>query len=86
MDQFAKMDIFFFITSIAVAVLTVLLAILIIYVIKISKDIKYISQKAKDEAELISQDLSELRENVVKKGLKLKYLVSFFNNLKNKKK
>jgi predicted Holliday junction resolvase-like endonuclease len=85
MTEFAKMDIFFFVTTIAVVVLTLLLLVLIIYIIKISKDIKYISNKAKGEADLISQDLSDLRQNVKDKGVKLKYFMSFFNNLKNKK-
>jgi predicted Holliday junction resolvase-like endonuclease len=85
MTEFAKMDIFFFVTTIAVMILTVLLGILIIYIIKISKDIRYISQKAKNEAELISQDLSELRDNIKDKGMKLKYFMSFFNNLRKKK-
>jgi predicted Holliday junction resolvase-like endonuclease len=80
-----KLDIFFFVTTIAVVILTLLLVVLIVYIIKISRDIKYISKRARNEADLISQDLSELRENVKEKGLKLKYLMSFFNNLKNKK-
>ncbi|MDR3643335.1 MAG: hypothetical protein P4L74_06970 [Candidatus Doudnabacteria bacterium] len=86
MSEFAKMDIFFFITSVAVVVLGLLLAILIIYIIKISRDIKYISQKAKSEADLISQDLSDLRQNVRGGGSKLKYFASFFSGLRNKAK
>ncbi len=86
MSEFAKMDIFFVITSAAVILLGILLAVLIIYIIKISRDIKYISQRAKSEADLISQDLSELRQNVKDKGAKLKFFASFFNNLSKKKK
>jgi predicted Holliday junction resolvase-like endonuclease len=86
MTEFMKMDIFFFVTTVAVILLTLLLAILIIYIIKISKDVKYISQKAKTETDLISQDLSDLRENIKNNGSKLKYFVSFFNNLGKKKK
>jgi predicted Holliday junction resolvase-like endonuclease len=85
MNDFLKQDIFFFVTTIAVILLTLLLCVLIIYIIKISKDIKYISQKAKSEADLISQDLSELRDNVKEKGAKLKYFISFFNNLGKKR-
>lgn len=86
MNDFAKMDIFFVVTTASVTLLAILLAIAIVYVIKISKDIKYISNKAKSEADLISQDLSDLRQNVKNKGAKLKYFMSFFNNLKNKSK
>jgi len=86
MTEFAKMDIFFFVATIAVVILTLLAAVLIIYIIKISKDIKYISRRARSEADLIAQDLSDLRQNVKEKGVKIKYLWSFFNNLRNKKK
>ena len=84
MDTLIKADVFFFITTVAIIVLSLLLAVLIIYIIKISKDIKYISNKAKNEADLIAEDLSDLRENVKEKGVKLKYLISFFNNLRKK--
>lgn len=86
MSEFAKMDIFFIITSATVILVGTLLAVLVIYIIKISRDIKYISQRAKSEVDLISQDLSELRENVKDKGAKLKFFASFFNNLSKKKK
>ena len=85
MNDFYKMNIFFFVTTVAVILLTLLLAVLIIYIIKISRDIKYISQKAKSETDLIAQDLSDLRENVKNKGAKMKYFWSFFNNLRKKK-
>jgi uncharacterized protein YoxC len=85
MNEFYKMDVFFFVATVAVVILALLLAVLIIYIIKISRDIKYISQKAKSEADLIAQDLSDLRENVKERGMKMKYLWSFFNNLRKKK-
>jgi len=86
MDDFLKQDIFFFVTTVAVVIFTVLSAIVIIYIIKISRDIKYISKKAKTQSDLISEDLSQLRENVKEKGARLKDFASFFNNLRNKKK
>lgn len=85
MDNFVKMDVFFFVATVAVVILALLLAVLIIYIIKISRDVKYISHKAKSEADLIAQDLSDLRENVKNKGAKFKYFWSFFNNLRKKK-
>ena len=81
MNDFMKQDIFFFVTTIAVVLLTLLLAILMIYIIKITRDVKYILQKAKTEADLISQDLSDLRRNM-STGFKIKYLFNFFNNLR----
>jgi uncharacterized protein YoxC len=85
MNEFMKQDIFFFVTTIAVAVLSILLAILIIYIIKISSDVKHILKTARNEADLISQDLSDLRRNM-NNGFKIKHLFNFFNNLRKSQK
>ena len=85
MAEFAKMDIFFFITSLAVVLLGTLAVVLLVYLIKISRDIRYISKKAKSEADLISQDLSDLRQNLKTKGAGLKHFWSFFSAIGKKK-
>ena len=84
MNDFLKQDIFFFVTTIAVVILTILLAILIAYLIKISNDVRYITTKAKSQADLISEDISNLRTDVKEHGAKLKYFASFFSNLMKK--
>ncbi len=81
MTDFMKMDVFFYITTIAVVVLTVILAIATIYGIKILRDIKYIAGKARAEADALAEDIGELRDNVKHQGAKLRYFVKFFNNL-----
>ena len=86
MNDFYQMHVFFFVTTLAVILMTLVLAVAAIYVIKILKDIKYISQKAKTEADIISGELSELRQNVKEQGTKLKYFSSFFNNVYKKSK
>ena len=86
MTEFAKMDIFFFVTTIAVVLFTILMVILMIYIIKISNDVKYITKRAREEADLISKDLSDLRENLKTKGSRLKHFWSFFNSIREKKK
>ena len=86
MNDFLKQDIFFFITTIAVIIVTVLMAILIIYIIKISKNVKYISEKAKTEADLIAEDISNLRTNVKEHGMKAKHLFDFFSSMAKKAK
>ncbi len=86
MNEFYKMDVFFFIATISAVILTILLAAALIFVIKILKDIKYITKKAKTEADIISGELSELRENVKTQGAKLKYFSSFFSNVYKKSK
>ena len=81
MTDFAKMDVFFYVTTIAVILLTVVLAIAIMYGIKILRDIKYIAGKARAEADALVEDIGELRDNVKNQGAKLSYFVKFFNNL-----
>jgi len=81
MDDILKADIFFFITTIAVIVLSVFLGIAFFYAIRILRDIKHISSMAKKESDVISEELSELRENIKGGGAKLKYFLSFFDKI-----
>ena len=85
METIMKSEIFFFITSIAVVIMTILLGILTTYLIRIMQNVDDISAKAKDEAGLIKEDIAELRESVKTEGAKVKHIVSFINNLKGRK-
>jgi len=80
MDEFYKQDIFFFVTTIAVVLITLFLLVAAAYFIKILKDIRYISEKAKQESDFISQDLHQLRDNVKEQGFKVKHAFNFFNS------
>jgi len=80
-----KSEVFFFITSIAVVIVTILLGILAMYIIRILRNVDDISKKAKDEAGLIKEDIAELRDNIKTEGAKVKHFVNFFNNLKGRK-
>ena len=81
MDNILKADIFFFITAVAVIVLSVFLVVVFLYTIRILRDIKHISSMAKEESDIISEELSELRKNIKKGGAKLKYFLSFFDKI-----
>lgn len=80
MSDLLKQDIFFFLASILVILVTIVVLVVGYYIIRITKAINYISQIAKKESSLISEDLSDLRDNV-KQGMKLKHLASFFNSV-----
>ncbi len=86
METIAKSDIFFFITSVATIILTLFLAVLLYYLVKISRDLKYISQKAKAEADKIVEDVGNLRENIKGQGQRVKDLASFFSFVQGKTK
>lgn len=47
MSEFAKMDLFFFITSVATAILTILLVVVLVYLIRFLRDLKHISNNLK---------------------------------------
>ncbi len=81
MNEFIKSDVFFFITSIAVVVLTAILLIALYYIIKILKNVRYISDKAKVETDHLAEDVKELRENVRKEGAKVKHFAGFINKV-----
>ncbi len=81
MSDFLKQDVFFFLTSILVVVLTIVMIVAGYYIIKITKAINYISQKAKKQSDLLAEDLSELRENVKNQGSKFKHFAKFFGGL-----
>lgn len=71
-----KSDIFFFLTGLAVVVVTALIVIALVYVIKILRDVKDISHTVKEESEEIKGDIDTLRENVKKGGNKIKTIIN----------
>jgi hypothetical protein len=81
MTDFTQMHVFFFIASVAAVILTIVLTLVLIYSIKILRDIKHISGKARAEADLISKDLSDLHDSVRSGGAKFKYFLSFLRNI-----
>ncbi|MGE5392221.1 MAG: hypothetical protein ACM3NH_00545 [Candidatus Saccharibacteria bacterium] len=86
MDQVIKADLFFFITSVAVITLTVLLGILLVYLILISKRLHFILGKAKTETELISEELGLFRKNIRESGFKVAHVLKFFAHIQKGKK
>ncbi|MBI2637536.1 MAG: hypothetical protein HYW88_01420 [Candidatus Sungbacteria bacterium] len=93
MNELLHADIFFFITGIAVVFIAVVLFIALVYVIRIlndvksvSSDIKQVSEKAKEEADRVLDDVATFRGNIKKEGLRLKHLTNFFSNRRDKQK
>ncbi len=81
MTEFAKMDIFFFVSTLGVVIVTAMLLILLAYIIDAVKVMKAILEKVKMEAGYLSDDIEELREKVHEKGFRLRHGVKFFNRL-----
>ncbi|MDO8575227.1 MAG: hypothetical protein Q7R78_00800 [bacterium] len=82
MENLIKADIFFFITAIAVVVVTILLVISFYYILKILKNTKDVTDQVKHGSDILSGDLSDLRQNIKAEGVKLKFFTKFFNSIK----
>lgn len=85
MDQIAKSEIFFIVTTVAVVVVTIFVAIISYYLIKIFKNVKHITTRARTETDLIAEDIGDLRQNLRRDGAKIKHFTRFINNLTKKK-
>ena len=81
MENIIKADIFFFITSMAVAVFTIGLIIAMVYVIRILNDMKRISKTILKESDKFANDIDSLREAVKSEGAKAKTIANFFLKL-----
>lgn len=63
MESLLKADIFFFVTTIAVILLTIGGVIIIAYVWKIVRDIKDVSEIIKEQTHKVSDDIDEMRKD-----------------------
>ncbi len=78
MNEFLKMDIFFFVTTVVVVALGGLVAYVLWRVSRILKHIEHISQQVALETETIRGDLAEVRAEIKQGKGKLKSLLNFF--------
>ena len=76
MEAVLKSEVFFFITSTAVVVLSVVLLVALYYLIKILRDVKDISHTVKRESELISSDVDAVRRSIKKKSKQVGAFIS----------
>lgn len=78
MDNIIQADIFFFISSVAVIVFTICTVIVMIYVTRILRDMKHISQMMSQESDKLLGDIGSLRETIEEEGAKVKTIANFF--------
>lgn len=72
MESVLKMDIFFFVTTLVVAVVGTLVAILIYYLIGVMRNMRDISETVKKEAEETVRDFQAVRKDVKESAERLK--------------
>ncbi|HUX80864.1 MAG TPA: hypothetical protein VMV38_00900, partial [Candidatus Paceibacterota bacterium] len=77
MNEFLKMDIFFFVTTIAVLVLAFLSAFVLWRLQRILKNVEHISEQVAHESDDIRKDISEMRSDIRRGKGRLKSLFGF---------
>lgn len=83
-ESLLKSDIFFFVSTIAVVVLTILLTIGMVYVVGILRTIKQISRSAKVGTETIVEGIAEAKEEMHKGGYVPGAVLDIFSRLRSK--
>ncbi len=86
MDTLIHADIFFFVTTVALIVVSAFIVVALIYVILILRDVSKVSKKVQEESSEIIDDLKTLRTSVKQEGIKLPFIGSFLKSLFNKRK
>ena len=86
MNTLIHADIFFFITTIWVIIISAIVAFILWKVAGVMSDIREISKKVRAGSEVLSEDLSELRKTFKTEGAGVKHVWKYFQNLFDKRK
>jgi hypothetical protein len=78
MNEFLKMDIFFFITSMAAVLLTGVTIFVLWRIARILRHVEHISEQIALESDTIRADLAEVRTDIKAGKGRLKSLFNFF--------
>ncbi len=78
MNSILKSDIFFVVTTLCVALISLGFAVVLFYAVRILRDVKVLSQKAKEEGSRIIEDVRVLRESAEDKTARITTLLSAF--------
>ncbi|MDP2704867.1 MAG: hypothetical protein U1D31_01855 [Patescibacteria group bacterium] len=70
MDAVTRADTFFFVTTVAVVAVALIVVVALWYVIRILADIRGLSKKIKDEGSEVVEDVHSLRVTIKKEGKK----------------
>ena len=81
MDTLIHADIFFFITSVFVALLIIGFTVALFYIIPILRDMRHLSDLARKEGDHIAGDINELRTAVKEEGSKVRSVFDYFLSL-----
>ena len=81
MDEFLKMDIFFFVTTVAVVVLAFFAAYVLWRLQRVLKNIEHISEQVAIESDMVRQDIAEMQSDIRHGKGRIKSLFGFLGKL-----
>lgn len=78
MSEFLKMDIFFFVTTLAVVLCAGLLSFVLWRIARVLRHVEHISEQVSLESDIFRADLAEVRSDIRRGKGRLKSLIDFF--------
>ncbi len=81
MNTLIHADIFFFVTTIAVVVVGAALTVLMVYLVKVFRNMRDITDAIKEEAVLLRKDIGDLRGEIRARGARAKNTIDWFERL-----
>lgn len=84
METLTLTDLFFWLTGIAVIIITTLAVIALAYLIIFLRALNNVARQAKRAGEIVSEDFVTLKNNIKEKGFSLKTLITFLFGLRSK--
>lgn len=84
METLTLTDLFFWLTGIAVIIITTLSVIALVYLIFFLRAIRKVADQAQRATEMVTEDFVNLRNNIKEKGFNLRSLTTFLFGLKSK--
>ena len=76
MDDVLKMDVFFFVATIATAVIALIIAVALVYAVRFLRTLNRIGEEVEQEAHAIREDIAEARSRV--RGFRFNDLFALF--------
>ena len=77
MNSLIQADIFFFVTTIVTIVVGILIAVALTYLVFMLRDLKHIAHTVRTGADILADDVNDLRGNIKRKGAKVKSMIDF---------
>ena len=77
MTEILHADIFFFITSVAVIIISLLVSVLLYFAILIARDVSAVTAKIRQASDELEQDFESVRASIKNEGVRIKTFFEF---------